>query len=537
LNKGKLAKVVELVLAMRQCASQEAKLQWKQFFERNWSGFESTARQGWTRPWVKNNQLTVSHGQMVMSQVAGILSGFMGNVQNTFVELVSASSLPPAIRHQLYHINRKQAWFWKCGVALTQSFQETNPKTGKPQEVSRKIIIADEVRCLAKALIRKALSLHRKPNFCRLQPQIDQRSCLIQASHSAKHDLWLNLGGRSPGHRVDIPLDTHPGFLARQARINHHALKTEIAAGVEIVDSTNNRNPHPAPFELAKSVRLLLSEDHRSLTVCVATDMRQAFEHSRNAYQVKTPTVSLDMGLCALLATDQGDLLGRDWIRALSNIDKIITGIARHRQSLGLPVRSERYIHHVNRLRGYLKTEINRIFNRLVEIKAPGHIILEALDFSNSQMSRRLNRLIRNFGKGLITQKLVELEKQFGITYELRNPAYTSQQCHGCGYTDTRNRKTQDTFECKFCSKKCHADVNGSRTLRDRRSIASTRRSSRYRVNTTLIEQVRLFNERYPRPRGVPADPRCSNPYFKAWTTWVRSTEEIPPPSSQCALA
>jgi putative transposase len=265
--------------------------------------------------------------------------------------------------------------------------------------------------------------------------------------------------------------------------------------------------------------------------------MRQAFEHSRNTYQVKTPTISLDMGLCTLLATDHGDLLGRDWIRVLSNIDKIITGIARHRQALGLPVRSERYIHHVNRLRGYLKTEINRIFNRLVEIKAPGHIILEALDFSNAQMSRRLNRLIRNFGKGLITQKLVELEKQFGITHELRNPAYTSQQCHGCGYTDTRNRKTQDRFECKFCRKKCHADVNGSRTLRDRTSIASTRRSSRYRVNTTLIEQVRLFNERYPRPRGVPADPRCSNPYFKAWTTWVRSTEEIPPPSSQCALA
>ena len=540
LNPGKRMRVVELVLAMRRCAKREASLQWQQFFKRGWNGFEATAREGWSRPWTQDQTLTVSHGQMVMSQVAGSLQGYLGNVKNTYAELVAGSTLPPLARHQLYFINKKNAWFWACPVSLAQMFPETEPKTGRVREVARKIVVSAEVRHLAKVLIRKALSMHRRPHFKAFQPQIDQRSCLIQQAHTAQHDLWLVLGQRTAGPRLNLPLQVHAGFLARQNIVNtaQSVSPVQVGSSQETPAKTaKERNLYPSHFALAKTVRLILSENHQSVSVAVATDMREAFEQSRANYRVKTPALALDAGLCTFLASHEGDLLGRGWIETLSRIDRILTGIARHRQARGLPVKSERYVYHANRLRGYLKTEVNRIFNRLVKTKAPGHLVLEALDFSNARLSRRLNRLIRNFGQRLIREKLLDLEKQFGITSEFRNPAYTSKQCHSCGYIDDRNRSSQSEFHCRFCNKKVHADVNGARVLFGRRSTEASSRNPRYRVRSTLIEQTRLFNERFTRPRGGPADPRFSNPYFKDWAGGVRSSEAEMPPSSGCVLA
>lgn len=78
LNAGKLTSVIELVQAMRQCAQLEASLQWQQFYASRWTRFENTAREGWIRPWVEDQTLTTSHAQMVMSQVAGSLKGYLG---------------------------------------------------------------------------------------------------------------------------------------------------------------------------------------------------------------------------------------------------------------------------------------------------------------------------------------------------------------------------------------------------------------------------------------------------------------------------
>ena len=104
--------VRDLVLTLRRIALQEAKLQWQQFHQGGWQDFEATARQGWTRPWIQDGRLNVTFSQLVMCQVAGSLQGFLGNVQNTYTELVSGSRLPASIRHQLHFINRRKAWFW-----------------------------------------------------------------------------------------------------------------------------------------------------------------------------------------------------------------------------------------------------------------------------------------------------------------------------------------------------------------------------------------------------------------------------------------
>jgi hypothetical protein len=575
LNAGKLLSVTQLIVAMRQCATLESALQWQQFHRKHWTGFESMASKGWNRPWVKSGKLTTGYGQMVMAQVAGSLQGYFGNVRNTYASLVSGSTLSSTIRHQLHSINRQQAWFQVGAVTVEQVTISANA-AGKTMQHKAKAIIGDEVRDLARALIRRAISQHRKPHFRAFQPQIDQRAVFLQQPQKAvSQDLWLMLLSVDGENRIGVPVKTHPHFLKRQKQAQYgQALDYAGSHGDRVSDGIHkavtqsliidpdpkkqakkkhqvrrlladepDRNPYPSGFSLAKTIRLLLSPDHRTLSIAVATDMRSTHEQSAACYKPKMGALGLDTGLCTLFGSDQGDLLGRHWLAKLERYDHLLQSIAKHRQQLGLKVASPRYRRIVDSLRGMIKSEINSIFNRLVKDKAPSQFIMETPGFyRNPKLSRRLNRIMSNFGAGIISAKLKELETQFGITAQFAPAAYSSQLCSSCGYVDKRNRTEQEKFHCKFCHTKLHADVNAPRNLVARRSRHTDQSTDqmcekRFSKQQILIEMIRHFNERYTRPRGGPADPRLTNPYFKEWSTQVRSTEARMLPSSQRVLA
>lgn len=78
-------------------------------------------------------------------------------------------------------------------------------------------------------------------------------------------------------------------------------------------------------------------------------------------------------------------------------------------------------------------------------------------------MSRRLNRIIQNFGLNIFKNKLEELSKLNGFEIVELNPAYTSQECVNCGYVDKNNRQSQSEFKCKCCNRVLNADVQGGR--------------------------------------------------------------------------
>jgi hypothetical protein len=94
LNAGKLLRVATLIGTMRAVANREAPLQWKLFYHGRYGAFEKTATADWTRAWVESGEISVTHAQMIMAQVAGGLEGFIGNVQNTYTSLVSGCSSP-----------------------------------------------------------------------------------------------------------------------------------------------------------------------------------------------------------------------------------------------------------------------------------------------------------------------------------------------------------------------------------------------------------------------------------------------------------
>ena len=108
--------------------------------------------------------------------------------------------------------------------------------------------------------------------------------------------------------------------------------------------------------------------------------------------------LSIDFGVSTLVATDAGDLMGRGAMRRLEKLDKRISTIAKHRQKAGLEVRSKRYDRAVRQVRGWLKTEISRILNRIVLLGKPAHLTVERLDFRMPGLSTRLNRILTNSG-------------------------------------------------------------------------------------------------------------------------------------------
>src|SRR5690606_8914749 len=241
-------------------------------------------------------------------------------------------------------------------------------------------------------------------------------------------------------------------------------------------------------------------------------------------------------GLRTLFATDQGDLLGRGFIARLRYYDERISRLAAYRQKHGMRTRSPRYDREVNRLRGFLRSEIGRVLNRLVEVQRPSRSVVEKLHFRNPNLARRMNGLVGNAGRRVTQQKLSDLSERFGIEIVGVNPAYSSQECSACGYTDKRNR-SGEKFACRWCGRTLHADVNAPRNLRSRRSrpaVGSVKRP-KAAVRSALVRQ---HTERFQAHRGVPRDPRSTNPYFADWWTKVILIGEVHTvPKASCASA
>src|SRR5690606_24227149 len=104
-------------------------------------------------------------------------------------------------------------------------------------------------------------------------------------------------------------------------------------------------------------------------------------------------------GLRTLFATDRGDLLGRDFMAHLAKLDRRITARAAHLQRMGRrPSFSRKYRRDVQKLRGYIRSEVNRVLNRIIERDRPAHLVLERLNFRAPGLSRRMSRLLQNCG-------------------------------------------------------------------------------------------------------------------------------------------
>ena len=182
--------------------------------------------------------------------------------------------------------------------------------------------------------------------------------------------------------------------------------------------------------------------------------------------------IGIDWGLTSLVATSEGQLLGLSLYPWLKERDQELLELTRSLQRQGIKPRSSRRYRALNRrISQYVKNEVGRVLNRLAaqDIKS---ITCEDLDFRGQGLSRRTRAIVSRAGRSAFKQKLADLTENHGIEVHSVNPAYTSQQCSGCGLSTSENRKGS-SFRCVHCGKTLHADVNAARNIISRRSAPS----------------------------------------------------------------
>lgn len=505
-NPGKIRALRDVLRAFRLAAPDMAADQWQRFFQTGRFNKMVSAEAEARSACLSRSKAVIGavRMQMLRYQIVGQLESFIENRANEFRETVVKSSLDDATRHQLLTINKMHAWFQTGPVFLGKS--KTKPG----------VLIEDDIRRLARSIMRAVLSRHRRPRFNRLNPWIDQRQATIGKADTAGHaPMWVGIRGisleigkngrpKKTQATIQVPVRSYAWFEKRGG---------DIAKTIQIIERGADRG---RPGEIV---------------IGVVSDMEESFGESRMTYQPLREELSLDFGLSAMFATPDGDLLGRSWFDQLKKHDDRIAGLARRLQKQGLrPNQSTRYRARVAAFRGFLKTEVGRVLNRLVACKRPAHIVIEKLDFTAPGLSKRLNRILARSGRKVIREKLKDIEERFGVTFAEVNPAYSSQTCSGCGFVAKTNRRSQSKFSCRSCGHEINADVNAARNLESGRSAFD--RTARIAKAESLRLTIQRHLERITTGDRVISAKVLSSPYYRTTAAALDTllTRKIRPP-------
>lgn len=457
-NKNKIDKVKETLNLYRKDATKIAKLQWKLFEKTNKFDKQSKIN--------INSKLSARYQQTCQYQVVSILKSYMSNNQNTFATYVYKSSIKEELKHTLHKINRRE--LWNC--------QEH--KDYKKEEL-----------WLARRIMKGVMK--NKPRFSGINMALDAKVAEISVKKdnaASEFEYWIRMSTKERNKPIYLPMKTN-SYYERSVGDRKNFCQINV-------DRDNN---------LAISF-IKGSENYN----------KKDIDSQKRIYDPVRDKLGLDFGLVTLFTDNRGGMYGRSFFDILKKADKEISAIAKkNRQTTG-KVRSVKYDKLVSRFRETFKNEISRVLNRIVEVNKPAEIILERLNFQSSALSKRMNRLLSNYGKRYITAKLNRFSEEFGIKITYINPAYTSQECSSCGYIEKKNRKSQSEFLCMCCGLKINADVNAPRVMIIRSSCESANiflnkyTVLRIRISKFLSERCRIQDD----TRYYSLTTKLSNNYY-----------------------
>ncbi|WP_299237588.1 transposase [Sulfurihydrogenibium sp.] len=464
-NKSKIEKVKNTLKEYRKTAKDISNYLWYIFFR--------------TGKLLHRKKINVKHIPSYLSelykyvclwQTYDVLSGYIANIQYQFANIVFNSSLNKEDKLILLALNNVKGW-----LVYDKDEIEIYERKGKDVE-KRTVKVLEFHKKLARKIFKHLLSKNRKPRFNNISMHLDGKVIDInkKKENGAKSfDYWLKIATLEKGKPIYIPL---------KANVYAEKLEGEFLNYCQVVE-----NDGKIEFRIIKQLK-------------------------KKEYIPAIDEIAIDLGLSPLFATDKGDLFGRNFFDILKAFDRKITKRMASLQKRNIKPRDDKkYRKYVDNLRDCLKNEINRLINVIVEIYKPKRIIVERLDFRSPELSKRLNRLLQNFGKRYIKQKLQRLQELYGIEVIEINPAYTSQECSSCGYIDKKNRKDTQEFECKACKKQINAQVNGAKNILKRSSLGNSYLTKK-QVLKMLVER---YLERLKGCKSPPLNIIKDNPYFK----------------------
>ena len=417
-------------------------------------------------------QLNSSYLQCLLSQVCASLNNYTANITTKFSEIITKSNIKDKdLLHKLRTINSKHAWLNTSVDYYPEFTREITDDFGNLVIVKFKqnTEIDKSILRLVKKIFNHIINKEkvRFPNLNKPRLIIDDRLYSFEQSKTSTFDYWLRITALNKGKRLSIPInkntyfDLAKGSLGKTIELNFNHYENGLIQHKHnsLSNFNNNKSKHTTigkNNKVNKQVKFIFNKK---------IELEEYFKDLEFKNITKDKTVAFDLGLCNFIATSDGELYGQYWLEKLKQYDKKIQSLLSARQQCltnynkknptkKISIKSKRYNNLINQVRGFIKTETNRILNQYFDknqnIKI---VVIEKLRFSSPELSRRLNRIIQNFGYNLFKSKLEEL-----------NPAYTSQQCSNCGYTDKNNRTNQSKFKCLCCGQRSNADVQSSRT-------------------------------------------------------------------------
>jgi putative transposase len=355
----------------------------------------------------------------------------------------------------------------------------------------RKVKVLEFHKKLARKIFKHLLDKNRKPRFSGISMHLDGKVVELskkEENGAKSFDYWLKVSTLEKGNPVYIPL---------KANTYAEKLEGKFLDYCQVIEGDNGS----LEFRIIKELK-------------------------KKEYVPITDEISIDLGLRPLFATDKGDLFGKNFFDTLEAFDRKIVKRMSSLQKRGIKPRSDKkFRRYIANLRELLKNEINRLINVIIKIYKPRRIIIERLDFRGPELSKKMNRIIQNFGKRYIKEKFQRLQELYGIEVMEVNPAYTSQECSSCGYVDRRNRKDTQEFECKVCGNKINAQINGAKNISKRSSLGNL---TKKQVLKILVER---YLERYKGCKSPPLDVIRDNPYFKDYLDNVLNPRQSLTPS------
>jgi putative transposase len=464
-NEGKLAQVRELLTPWREALTAMSRQLHRMMLD--------GAPLGKFMP-TKTSDLTFStpllarHVKSVYNQTFAAVKSWQNTLKVAVKETISGSSLDGEVRELLYRANAWNAWFFK-ELTLPRS---VNKKTGeirfgevkgKNWEPAEGVVVPPKLlrllRHMAKHWVKRRV---RFPDLSRVN-SMDMNGEIAQIekpTKAAKFDYWVRITTLNSGKPVRVPLTANKYFNAAPGDLSRFVQATVKWDGS--VQFALQKKSTPVP----------LREDNGNW-------------------------LGLDFGMTVLFATSDGRLFGQGAMPHLQELDRQATELQKELQKQRIPLKTnKRYQKFQQRIREYIINEVNRILNRIAQEDIAG-LVVENLDFRGGGMSRKLNRLITRFGRAVIKTKLRSLTEDKGLAVDEVNAAYSSQECSSCHFVHeaNRNKKDRTKFSCRFCGRRSHADVNGSRTLVPRRSWyaqgSSKTKSQRMTVRERLDSEFR----------------------------------------------
>ena len=446
-------------------------------------------------------KLNASFLQGLLNQACATLNNYIANIETKFNHILNKSTIKNNdLLHQLRTINSTHTWLFKhydlVYYPVVEKFITDDFGNLIILKEKQETLISPEAKLLAHKLFKSIIKNHFKVSFNNSKakvrfpslnkPRLILDSRLYDYSEADKTTLfnsWLNISTLTKGKRILIPLRLNNHFNGLKKDKNTKdlipAFNGELGKTVEIIFND-------LPYKIKDNSILYKKNSHKKKGFKHKTTNREIkFVLHRKQVELvadkelikqKEKVIAFDLGLNTLLATSEGELLGNNWFKQLIHYDKQITELSQNRQKSGLKVKSKRYDNLIARTRGFIKSSINRILNSyflkdslITDIKNRiKTVVIEKLNFNRPELSRKLNRMIKNFGLNVFKDKLKQLSNQYSFEVMELNPAYSSQECRVCGYVDKNNRKEQKLFTCLCCKNKEHADVHAARILKKR---------------------------------------------------------------------